>query len=83
MLGVVRNKSCCRNVEMHDGDHYHLPLTAKPSQLSIQLSLSVERIIIACCPFEIKPVHPSNFSVYIFLPVKVKQNHPSAVYHCQ
>lgn len=30
---------------MPDGDHYHLSLTAKPPQLSVQLSLSVEHII--------------------------------------
>lgn len=49
---------------MPDGDHYHLSLTAKRSQLSMQLSLSAKRVIMACCPFEIKPVRPSNLSVY-------------------
>jgi len=51
---------------MQDEDHYHLSLTAKCSQLSIWLSLSAERIVMTYCPFEIKPVHLSNFSVYIF-----------------
>lgn len=51
---------------MHDGDHYRLSLAAKHSQLLIWLRLSVECIIMTCCPFEIKPVHPSKFSVYSF-----------------
>lgn len=51
---------------MCGGDHYRLSRTAKHSQLSVLLSLSIESIIIACCPSEIKPVHPSNFSLYIY-----------------
>lgn len=63
-----KQRTCCGlqwkgAVEMPDGDHYHLSLPAKRAQLSMWLSLSAERVIVTCCPFEIKPVPPPNFSV--------------------